>query len=142
MLVSLDRGRPPRPRLWLWALLALACLEIAGNLASAPTLLAPLPPGSVQGDILVRERAECLSLLGAERWHKMGFRGQGLKIAVLDSGFRGYRDFLGKSLPTRVSVKSFRKDGNLEARDSQHGILCGEVIHSVAPEAELLLANW
>ena len=69
-------------------------------------------------------------------------RGQGIKIAILDTGFRGYRDFLGKSLPTRVSVKSFRKDSNLEARDSQHGILCGEVIHSVAPEAELLLANW
>jgi hypothetical protein len=72
----------------------------------------------------------------------MGFRGQGAKIAILDSGFRGYREFLGKGLPVQVAVQSFRKDGNLEARDSQHGILCGEVIHAVAPEAELLLANW
>ncbi|HWY88397.1 MAG TPA: S8 family serine peptidase, partial [Gemmataceae bacterium] len=41
-----------------------------------------------------------------------------------------------------VLAKSFRYDGNLEARDSQHGILCGEVIHAIAPDAELLLANW
>ncbi len=39
-------------------------------------------------------------------------------------------------------AKSFRNDGNLEARDSQHGILCGEVIHALAPDAELLFANW
>src|SRR5581483_9747219 len=49
---------------------------------------------------------------------------------------------LGKALPAKVSVHSFRKDGNLEARDSQHGILCGEVIHTLAPDAELLFANW
>src|SRR5262249_38624940 len=38
--------------------------------------------------------------------------------------------------------RSFRADGNLEAKDSQHGILCGEVVHAFAPEAELLFANW
>jgi subtilisin family serine protease len=65
-----------------------------------------------------------------------------MKVALLDSGFRGYRSFLGKGLPARVQVRSFRKDHNLEARDSIHGILCGEVIHTLAPRAELLLANW
>jgi subtilisin family serine protease len=65
-----------------------------------------------------------------------------MKVAVLDSGFRGYRDFLGKGLPEKVTVRSFRVDGNLEARDSQHGILCGEVVHALAPAAELLFANW
>jgi hypothetical protein len=65
-----------------------------------------------------------------------------VKIAVLDSGFRGYRRHLGQALPQQVKVRSFREDGNLEARDSQHGILCGEVIHALAPEAELLFANW
>ena len=62
--------------------------------------------------------------------------------AVLDSGFRGYCQYLGKALPARVTVHSFRDEGNLEARDSQHGILCAEVLHALAPEAELLLANW
>jgi len=65
-----------------------------------------------------------------------------MKVAILDSGFCGYRAYLGKVLPAQVKVRSFRTDGNLEARDSQHGVLCGEVIHALAPEAELLLANW
>jgi hypothetical protein len=65
-----------------------------------------------------------------------------LKIAILDTGFHGYRDHLGKALPKTLTVRSFRADGNLEAKDSQHGILCGEVIHAIAPEAELLFANW
>src|SRR5262249_48882914 len=36
----------------------------------------------------------------------------------------------------------FRSNGTPEARDSQHGLLCGEVIHALAPDAELLFANW
>jgi subtilisin family serine protease len=30
----------------------------------------------------------------------------------------------------------------LEAKNSQHGILCGEILHALAPDAQLLLANW
>src|SRR5262249_53998532 len=80
--------------------------------------------------------------LGVDRWHQAGFRGKGIKVAVLDTGFRGYRDHLGKALPAHVKVASFRRDNQMEARDSQHGILCAEVIHALAPDAELLLATW
>jgi hypothetical protein len=89
-----------------------------------------------------RQRARCLARLGADRWHRLGCRGRGVKVALLDSGFRGYRAHLGKALPGHVTTRSFRYDGNLEAKDSQHGILCGEVIHAIAPDADLLLANW
>jgi subtilisin family serine protease len=88
------------------------------------------------------QRRDHLTRLGAERWLDRGHSGQGVKVAILDSGFRGYRGHLGTSLPARVQAKSFRLDGNLEARDSQHGILCGEVVHALAPKAELLFANW
>jgi subtilisin family serine protease len=88
------------------------------------------------------QRARFLARLGVDRWHKAGYRGQGVKIAILDSGFRGYRAHLGKALPAHVTVHSFRLDGHLEARDSQHGILCGEVVHALAPAADILLANW
>jgi subtilisin family serine protease len=81
-------------------------------------------------------------LTGAARWHETGARGQGIKVAVLDTGFRGYRAYLGEVLPPRVTARSFRGDGAIEARDSQHGILCGEVLHALAPDAELLFANW
>jgi subtilisin family serine protease len=75
-------------------------------------------------------------------WHEAGSRGKGVKVAVLDSGFRGYKAHLGKALPPRVAAKAFRGDGDLEAKDSQHGILCGEVVHALAPEADLLFATW
>ncbi len=80
--------------------------------------------------------------LGVPAWHQAGQRGKGVKIAILDSGFRGYQGALGKVLPAAVKVRSFRRDGRLDARNSQHGILCAEVIHHLAPDAELLFANW
>lgn len=89
-----------------------------------------------------RKRAEHFAQLGVDHWQALGYLGQGVKIAILDSGFRGYRDHLGKALPQGVMTRSFRTDGNLEAKDSKHGILCGEVLHALAPRAELLLANW
>src|SRR5207253_1788777 len=76
------------------------------------------------------DRLPYLARLGVDQWQAAGYRGQGVKVAILDSGFRGYRAFLGKGLPTRVTVRSFRNDANLEAKDSQHGILCGEVVHA------------
>jgi len=88
------------------------------------------------------ERAQHLTELGVDRWLAAGASGRGAKVAILDSGLRGYKDQLGKALPAKVTTRSFRKDGNLEARDSQHGVLCGEVIHTLAPDAELLFANW
>ena len=88
------------------------------------------------------ERASHLARMGASDWNDAGFRGKGVTILVLDTGFRGYRDHLGKSLPAKVTARSARKDGNLEAKDSQHGILVAEVVHAIAPDAELLLANW
>jgi hypothetical protein len=111
-----------------------AALRAGGN-DSSPDASLPLPNPALQ-------REKHLAVLGAAAWHEAGNRGQGVKVAVLDSGFRGYRSFLGKALPARVTVRSFRGDGDLEAKDSQHGILCGEVVHAVAPDAELLFANW
>lgn len=97
---------------------------------------------SARAPALDEPQRECLEKVGALAWHARGYRGQGVKVAVLDTGFRGYRSFLGKGLPSRVTTRSFRDDGQLEARPSQHGVLCAEIIHALAPEAEILLANW
>ena len=80
--------------------------------------------------------------MGVPAWHAAGWRGQGVKVAVLDSRLPRLQGHLGEALPEQVTARSFRDDGDLEAKDSQHGILCGEVVHAVAPDADLLLANW
>ena len=110
-----------------------------GMPATAAASSASTAPASV---ISTSQRVRQLARLGVRPWHEQGRLGAGVKVAVLDSGFQGYRDHLGHALPSHVAVRSFRADGRLEARDSQHGILCGEVIHAIAPQADLLLANW
>jgi subtilisin family serine protease len=148
---------PRSPFRWACCLWAVGLTSVF-VLVPFPTLAPkPVAPAAVEGVVSTatpetgaeadstdegRLRAELLEQLGVTTWHAAGYRGRGVKIAVLDSGFRGYRAHLGKALPDRVAVKSFTFDGNLEARDSQHGILCSEVIATLAPEAELLLANW
>jgi hypothetical protein len=122
------------------------------RLARSTNRACPPPPPPVQSPphsapatasvISTSQRVRQLARLGVRPWHEQGRLGAGVKVAVLDSGFQGYRDHLGHALPSHVAVRSFRADGRLEARDSQHGILCGEVIHAIAPQADLLLANW
>jgi hypothetical protein len=137
----------PLPGLWRaprqWAVAAALAVSLA--LVAAPPAGgadAPARAGYAKGPDFWPERLKHLAGLGVPAWQAAGYRGQGLKVAVLDTGFRGYRTHLGRALPVHVLVRSFRDDGDLEAKDSQHGILCAEVIHTVAPDAELLFANW
>src|SRR5262249_50787450 len=102
-----------------------------------PTAGPPLAPAAAAWQRL-------LARTGADRWHAAGYRGRGVKVAVLDIRFVGWRTQLGAALPPaeHVTARSFRADGDLEARDCEHGVLCGEILHALAPDAELLLANW
>jgi len=86
--------------------------------------------------------SEGLPLIGADDWQeRLGLTGRGVKIAVLDIGFKGYRSLLGSELPSQVIVKSFRSDGDIEAGET-HGTACAEIVHDIAPEAELYLVNF
>ncbi|MDB5311726.1 MAG: apr 2 [Gemmataceae bacterium] len=123
-------------------------LAVGGLAAPATALLltsvftGPVSAGGAAAAHSLPDQAAYVTRLGANRWHAAGYRGRGVKVAVLDTGFRGWHDHLGHALPEHVVTRSFRRDGNLEYRDSQHGILCGEVIHSIAPDTDLLFANW
>ncbi len=75
-----------------------------------------------------------------ETWHNAGWFGQGITIGVLDSSFTGYRDLLGVELPATVITRSFDIDG-LEQGDNRHGTAVAEIIHDVAPQADLYLVN-
>ena len=128
-------------RLWLLLFFIPACAPPAQPSAvTEGAAQEHLTPADLEVPAL--ERKLHLENLGIERWHQKKLRGKGIKVAILDSGFRDYRRFLGNGLPQSVRSKSFRWDQNLEARDSQHGILCAEVVHALAPDAEIFLVNW
>jgi subtilisin family serine protease len=122
----------------------LAGVVVAVGLAATPAPATDEIPAWAynRDDRTPKERADHLARLGVLGWHRSGIRGEGVTIAVLDSGFRGYKDHLGKSLPPGLVAKSARTDDNMEYKDSQHGILCGEVAHAIAPGAKMLVANW
>ncbi len=76
----------------------------------------------------------------ANIWHSKGITGKGVKVGVLDLGFGGYEDLLGTELPQNVTVKAF---GDETLFDSDvHGTACAEIVHEMAPDAELYLAFY
>src|SRR6266852_2495112 len=126
-----------RARLVLQLGLALA---LSGSLA--PFYSRAADPEANSLAYVRQDQSKHLASLGMDKWQAIGYRGQGIKIAILDTGFRGYRDHLGMTLPAHVHTHCFRNDGDFEAKNSQHGILCAGVLHTLAPDAELLLATW
>jgi subtilisin family serine protease len=87
-------------------------------------------------------KVEGVDTTNATQWHTAGFTGKGVKVGVLDLGFDGYRNLLGKELPANVTVKSFAYDQEADASGSVHGTACAEVIHAMAPDAELYFAYY
>ena len=66
-----------------------------------------------------------------------GVRGQGVKVAIIDGGFTGADDLSG-DMPARWRYLDYTGEG-IYAGDDVHGTACAEIIHDVAPEAELTL---
>jgi subtilisin family serine protease len=80
-------------------------------------------------------RNPVLKLTGAEEWKTAGYTGKGVKIGIIDSGFKDYRKYLGTVLPTaeQVTLKSFVY-GAVEGQDL-HGTAVAEIIVGYAPSA-------
>lgn len=79
---------------------------------------------------------EGIRVVGADRWHWAGFTGAGIRVGILDMGFAGYRALLGRELPDSVVVEHF---GDWDDKEV-HGTACAEIIHEIAPDAELFFA--
>lgn len=82
-----------------------------------------------------------LELLGVDRWAEAGFTGFGVRVAVIDTGFEGYRAQLGVTLPARVVARSFRADGVIEG-GIDHGMRAAEIVYRVAPRAQIYLLSF
>jgi subtilisin family serine protease len=115
----------------------LASLRLGMTRDAQPTndfvgFLQPLPPIVSEG----------VKVIGADKWQAAGYKGQGIKIGILDQGFDGYRDLLGRELPFNVTAQSFVPGFAVDKTGVSHGAAVAEVIHDVAPDAELYLAYY
>jgi subtilisin family serine protease len=79
---------------------------------------------------------EGVALVDADVWHQAGLTGAGLRIGVLDLGFEGHQSLLGIELPDEVPVATF----GWYDEEEVHGTACAEIVHEVAPGAELIFA--
>ena len=105
-------------------------------LADDSRTLAIHPPFRFVPDLVVTEAA---GIMSAGAYHAAGVGGAGVRVAVIDVDFTGHEALLGTELPARVFARSF-VDPQLEPyRDrSSHGTAVAELIHDVAPEADLI----
>ena len=90
---------------------------------------------------LAEVTSEGVARADADAWHAAGLRGQGVRIAIIDAGFQGYNAKLGTELPAGVVVKNFvdgQPDAEVDATTA-HGTACAEIVHDMAPAAELYL---
>ena len=100
---------------------------------------------SLRGPAPIR-RAEIVSkgvgLTGAEALHDQHVSGVGVAVGIIDSGFQGYEALLGNELPASVTVESFDGYYGITGGGVRHGTGVAEVVHDMAPGADLYLVNY
>jgi len=85
--------------------------------------------------------SEGVEPMNAPAWHAQGYDGAGIKVGVIDVQFGGWEDLLGIELPPadRTTYRAF--GGASVSADEVHGTGCAEIVHDIAPQAELFLAH-
>ena len=85
--------------------------------------------------------SEGVTLLGASRFHARGVLGQGVRIAVIDVGFASLTQAqrAGEIAPGAIKWTRDYTGRGLES-SSPHGTAVAQVVHNMAPQAQLYLA--
>ena len=108
-----------------------------------------IPPVPDFGSVTSQGVAEHL----ATAWHGSDYRGAGVKVGIIDSGFQGWQSLQGSGeLPSSIGgVRCYTDDaGNFSTAlsacdnpnedDDNHGTAVGEAVIDIAPEATLYIA--
>ena len=74
-------------------------------------------------------------------WHADGIDGAGIKIGIVDGGFRGYRERQASGdLPANLVTQDYCGAGAFDGPDAEeHGAAVAEIVHKMAPAASLYL---
>lgn len=110
-------------------------LEHLPLLAASDEILRIRRPYRSEPDV----ESEGVGLHLADDMHDLGLTGNGVKVGVLDcGGFTGYAALLGTELPPSVNLWT---GGSNPVGSNIHGTGCAEIVHDMAPGAELYFAH-
>jgi subtilisin family serine protease len=85
-------------------------------------------------------RGEGIAATGARTWHRSGLRGAGVRVAVVDVGFRGWRDSRRNGDLPQSTVAVDYCPGNFDGQLAvNHGTAVAEIVAEMAPAARLYL---
>ena len=71
--------------------------------------------------------------------NNINYTGQGVKVAVIDTGFNVTNPEISANI---VNYTSFRSDGDITAgNNTKHGTAVSQIVVDVAPDVELYLYN-
>ena len=101
--------------------------------------------------------SSAIAVHGADMWHEAGFKGEGVKIGVIDRGFAGIQELMGAGLPEPVGVRCYylvtdptiTDNFTEDLSDCLHeelgtgavGAAVLEAVHDIAPDAEYYIAS-
>lgn len=108
---------------------------------------AALPPTSITSQAAPLTNGT--AAIGADQVWNTGYRGEGVKVAVIDVGFDPDNAVLAQFNPTLYAITpsaervgAYRPKEGVAAQISHHGTSCAIIAGDVAPEAELYLLSY
>ena len=87
---------------------------------------------------------------GATAWHTAGYKGAGVKIGIIDTGFDNFGPLMGTELPPGARVEALCYESSTDTTPSndlsdcpgsKHGTGVAEAIVDMAPSASLYISN-
>ena len=136
---------------YIEAYVPVSLLPAASQQEGVISIHSTVPAWPLQDEIV----SEGIAVHGVPPWHDAGYKGQGVKIGILDSGFDGFEGLMGTELPSSVEARCYGELGaiatsflgictNTYLRDinyADHGTATTEVVFDIAPEASYYISD-
>ena len=129
---------------YIEAYIPVSLLPAASEQEGVISIRTIVPPQPAQGAIV----SEGAAAHGAPAWHDAGFKAQGVKIGIIDTGFEGFQSLMGTELPATVEARCYTYSVALspnlldcEVADDRHGTAVTEALFDIAPDATYYIAN-
>ena len=124
-----------------------ALLPAASELPGVRRVDTVIPPEPQSSGSVV---SQGVALHQADAWHNQGYRGRGVKVGIIDTGFEGFSQLQGSELPGNVMARCYPPSDSTAPVSSSladcevggdHGTAVAETVIDVAPEVQLYIAN-